>query len=70
MKKHFLVIAFVTAAVLVAGNTSAQFNSTPPPPPPDVDDVVPTDVPIDGGLCVLLAAGVGYGVKRMKQHRK
>jgi len=24
------------------------------------------DVPIDGGLTVLLAAGVGYGVKKMR----
>jgi hypothetical protein len=35
------------------------------------DDV--DDVPIDGGLSLLVAAGVGYGVKKMRkkkiQHR-
>jgi len=29
----------------------------------DVDD----DVPIDGGLSLLVAAGVGYGIKKMKK---
>ena len=28
------------------------------------------DVPIDGGLSLLLAAGVGYGVKKYRQQRK
>ncbi len=32
------------------------------------DDV--DDVPIDGGLSLLIAAGVGYGAKRMKERRK
>ena len=31
------------------------------------DDV--DDVPIDGGLSLLVAAGVGYGVKKVKQIR-
>ena len=33
------------------------------PPPPD-------DTPIDGGLTLLLAAGVGYGVKKYRDGRK
>lgn len=28
------------------------------------------DVPIDGGLSLLLAAGVGYGVKKVRDSRK
>jgi len=28
------------------------------------------DCPIDGGLVVLLAAGVGYGVKKYKEAKK
>ncbi len=28
------------------------------------------DVPIDGGLSILLAAGVGYGVKKIRDERK
>ncbi len=33
------------------------------PPPPD-------DVPIDGGLSLLLAAGAAYGVKKYRDNRK
>ena len=28
------------------------------------------DAPIDGGLSLLLAAGVGYGVKKIRDNRK
>ncbi len=28
------------------------------------------DAPIDGGLSLLLAAGVGYGVKKVRDNRK
>lgn len=31
------------------------------------DDV--NDVPIDGGLSLLIAAGVGYGVKKIKKEK-
>jgi len=34
------------------------------------DDPAPGDVPIDGGLSLLVAAGVGYGMKKVKQKRK
>ena len=33
--------------------------------PPD-----PDDTPIDGGLAILLAAGVGYGIKKYRDGRK
>ena len=33
-----------------------------PPPNPDA--------PIDGGLSILIAAGVGYGVKKVRDGRK
>ncbi|MFY7899509.1 MAG: PID-CTERM protein-sorting domain-containing protein [Chitinophagaceae bacterium] len=32
------------------------------------DDV--SDVPVDGGLSLLVAAGVGYGAKKLKEKRK
>lgn len=32
------------------------------------DDV--NDVPIDGGLSLLVAAGVGYGVKKIRDRKK
>ena len=35
---------------------------------PGFDDEV-NDVPIDGGLSLLVAAGVGYGAKKLKERR-
>jgi hypothetical protein len=34
---------------------------------------IPTDpqgVPVDGGLSILLGAGIGYGVKKLNDNRK
>ncbi|GAA3992182.1 PID-CTERM protein-sorting domain-containing protein [Hymenobacter antarcticus] len=30
----------------------------------------PTDVPLDGGISLLLAGGVAYGIKHLKNRRK
>jgi hypothetical protein len=36
----------------------------------DDDGGIGGDVPIDGGLSLLVAAGVGYGIKKVKERRK
>jgi hypothetical protein len=38
-----------------------------PPPPPDEDD--DPDAPIDGGVVLLIAGGIGYGVKKYRAGR-
>ena len=56
---------FASAAFTTA---SAQPGSGGPGPgtqPPD-----PTAVPLDGGASLLLAAGVGFGIKRLRQRRQ
>ncbi len=35
---------------------------------PLFDDMI-EDVPVDGGLSLLVAAGVGYGAKKLKEKR-
>ncbi len=35
-----------------------------PPIPPD------PGVPIDGGLTLLIAAGAGYGIKKLRKHQQ
>ncbi len=30
----------------------------------------PIDVPVDGGLSILAIAGVGYGIKKLKERMK
>jgi len=33
------------------------------------DDDPPPDVPLDGGTSVLIAAGVAYGIRKMRKER-
>ena len=63
MKKQFVFVValFITALIL----PGLCFSQPPPPPPPPQD----TEVPFDGGLSILLAAGVGYGVKKFRNSR-
>ena len=44
----------------------------PPPPPPAPCATPPCDlpVPLDGGISLLIAAGIGYGAKKLHDHRK
>ncbi len=60
LKKYSLLIV-VVVLVLVSSTVVAQV--TPPGghvPPPD-------GLPIDGGLGVLLALGIGYAVKKLRK---
>lgn len=59
MKKQiFFQLLFITICMVLPMLTFAQG-------PPD-----PQDTPIDGGIGLLLAAGVGYGVKKYRDSRK
>ena len=37
---------------------------------PDATPGEPDSAPIDGGLSLLIAGGVGYGVKKLREKRK
>ena len=41
-----------------------------PPPGPVGGNNPDTNVPIDGGLSLVLAAGVGYGAKKIRDYNK
>jgi len=51
-----------------AGTASVQQNGALADPPPFGGNTQ-DGIPIDGGLGFLLAAGAGYGVKKLRQHR-
>jgi len=36
----------------------------------DGDQVYDVEVPFDGGISLLVAAGIGYGVKKAREKRK
>jgi hypothetical protein len=58
MKKSIVMFCVIILATTV-------FAQDPGLPGGDPD----TPVPIDGGLLALLAAGIGYGLKKMKETR-
>jgi hypothetical protein len=59
MKKQLiLILSLLTVALLFSVPIFAQ------------PSVPPTGAPIDGGLSLLVAAGVGYGAKKLKEKRK
>ena len=61
MKAKFLRVTGVLVIImLIAIPAMAQDNF---PDPPD-------DIPVDGGITLLLAAGAGYGAKKLRDNRK
>ncbi len=62
LKVTTVQIVMMLFVLLVPALVHAQ-----PPPFGGGDDVL--DVPIDGGLSVLVAAGIGYGAKKIKEKR-
>jgi hypothetical protein len=61
--RGLLAAGLVSFSLLAA---RAQIPSTGGPQPSAPD---PTQVPIDGGASLLLASGVAYGLKRLRQRR-
>ena len=68
LKKYITLILFVSL-FLVPNEITAQCDPCPPGQRPNpVCKCVPTGpgVPVDGGIVLLLAAGVVFGVKKLR----
>ncbi len=68
-------IALLTMGMLPKVLLYAQFGPTPPPPDPIPEETPPNSekqtVPVDGGIGLVLAAGVAvYSRKKLNQHKK
>lgn len=61
--KGLLTVGMLLIAFLMTPNFS---NAQTPPEDPGGDP----DAPIDGGVSLLVAAGVGYGIKKVRDNRK
>lgn len=70
MKKTFFLRTFyaVVASILFT-STAALAQPGSGGPGPGTPTVDPTDVPIDGGASLLLAAGGAYSLKRLRAAR-
>jgi hypothetical protein len=67
MLKKYITFVLLITLVLFSSDILAQGGSGGPPcgsppcgPPP------PPDTPIDGGIGILLALGIGYAVKKIR----
>ena len=58
--KYSKAICFVAFFLLI----NVIWAQGPPPPPP------PLETPIDGGILGLLAAGVGFAIKKIRDQSK
>jgi hypothetical protein len=53
--------------IMALGEAALAQTGGPTPGTPPVTD--PTDVPLDGGVSLLLAGGVAYGIKHLRNRR-
>ena len=67
MKSFFLtrLLPALTLLVAVGGTVLAQAPADGGPSPSG-----PTSIPLDGGVSLLLAGGVAYGLHRLRNRRK
>ncbi len=63
-KSTYKYLASLLAGLMSTAVTFAQ------DPPPVFPDTVTDLVPLDGGLSILLASGVTYGLKKMHDSKK
>lgn len=64
--KRYCKTILVTGILLFAMNILPQISFAQDPPGGPTDP----DAPIDGGVSLLVAAGVGYGIKRVRDHKR
>jgi len=64
MLKTYITLLIVTGMLMFSSDAYAQ-GGPPSGGPPD-----PPDTPIDGGIGILLALGVGYGIKKIKDKKQ
>ncbi len=62
MKKKFVPIILLLAFILVPAFLNTALGQPPPP--------TPQSIPFDGGLSILIAAGIAYGAKKIHNAQK
>ena len=67
MIRKFIILSFTVLLFALPYNSWAQDDSDSPPPAGEPDS---NDVPCDGGGSLLVIAGIGYGVSKMKKKRE
>jgi hypothetical protein len=69
MSKFFSCLRLLAVAGLLLSASAAFAQGTTPPgggPLPDQPTPDPTAVPLDGGASLLAAAGIGFGIRKLR----
>jgi hypothetical protein len=67
MNRFYLAAALVFVAFLGRAQSPTTGGPTPTTPATPTD---PTEVPIDGSASLLLASGVAYGLRQLRQRHR
>jgi hypothetical protein len=70
MKLFLLTRLLPVLAVVLAFSEVILAQPTTGGPQPGSPTVDPTAIPLDGGVSMLLAGGVAYGIKHLRNRRK
>ncbi len=62
--KRYTKLVLLTSLLVIVFNIVPKFANA------QIDPGEDPDAPIDGGISLLVAAGVGYGVKKARDSRK
>jgi hypothetical protein len=65
-----LFVAAASVCLLAGSLTPVLAQPSSGGPAPGTPPVAPTDVPLDGGASLLLAAGAAYGLKRLRKNKR
>jgi hypothetical protein len=63
-------LLLASALVLLAGGAQQALAQTPGSGGPTPQAPTATEVPLDGGASLLLAGGVAYGLRKLRQRRR
>jgi len=66
----FLLTAAFFTAFSQPGNGNGNGKGPPRPCPPNNPNCQPTRIPITSGVLVLLAGGIGFGIRTISRRRK
>ena len=70
LAKRATLAALLIGGLGMATPVLAQLPPPPTPTSPPTPTVPPTQVPLDGGILLLAAAGAAYGAKKVYNNRK
>ncbi len=70
MKSFFLTRLLLALIILVAAGGTVLAQEPADGGPSPTNPAGPTDIPLDGGVSLLLAGGITYGLRQLHNRRK